>query len=59
MWLLADLSRHEDLAGVVHYYVNRAVKAQDLSAMEKLRIDDTRFRMGQSYASVFCDLALS
>ena len=41
---------------VVHHYVDRAVEAQDLSAMEELGIDDTSFRRGQSYVSVFCDL---
>ena len=44
---------------VVHYYVDRAVEAQDLSAMEELGIDDTSFRKGQGYMSVFCDLAPS
>lgn len=41
---------------VVHHYVDRAVEAQDLSGMERLGIDDTSFRRGQSYVSVFCDL---
>ena len=41
---------------VVHYYVDRAVDAQDLSRMRELGIDDTSFRRGQSYVSVFCDL---
>jgi transposase len=41
---------------VVHHYVDRAVEAQDLSGMEQLGIDDTSFRRGQSYVSVFCDL---
>jgi transposase len=44
---------------VVHHYVDRAVEAQDLSRMEELGIDDTSFRKGQSYMSVFCDLAPS
>jgi len=44
---------------VVHHYVDLAVEAQDLSAMEELGIDDTSFRRGQSYVSVFCDLAAS
>lgn len=42
---------------IVHHYVDRAVEAQDLSEMEELGIDDTSFRKGQSYVSVFCDLA--
>jgi transposase len=41
---------------VVHHYVDRAVEAQDLREMERLGIDDTSFRRGQSYMSVFCDL---
>lgn len=41
---------------VVHHYVDQAVQAQDLSGMEQLGIDDTSFRRGQSYMSVFCDL---
>jgi transposase len=44
---------------VVHYYVDESVEAQDLSRMEELGIDDTSFRRGQSYMSVFCDLGLS
>jgi Helix-turn-helix domain of transposase family ISL3 len=44
---------------VVHHYVDAAVDAQDLSAMEELGIDDTSFRRGQSYVSVFADLDLS
>jgi transposase len=44
---------------VVHHYVDEAVEAQDLSEMEELGIDDTSFRKGQSYVSVFCDLAPS
>jgi transposase len=41
---------------VVQHYVDAAVAAQDLSAMEELGIDDTSFRRGQSYVSVFADL---
>jgi transposase len=44
---------------VVHHYVDQAVRAQDLSGMARLGIDDTSFRRGQSYVSVFCDLAAS
>jgi transposase len=44
---------------VVHYYVDRAVEAQDLGGMAELGIDDTSFRKGQSYMSVFCDLDVS
>jgi transposase len=41
---------------IVHHYVDEAVEAQDLSGMESLGIDDTSFRRGQDYVSVFCDL---
>jgi transposase len=41
---------------IVHHYVDQAVEAQDLSGVERLGIDDTSFRRGQSYVSVFCDL---
>ncbi len=41
---------------VVHHYVDAAVEAQDLSRMKELGIDDTSFRRGQSYVSVFADL---
>jgi transposase len=41
---------------IVHHYVDRAVEAQDLSGMQELGIDDTSFRRGQSYVSVFADL---
>jgi len=41
---------------IVHHYVDQAVAAQDLSGVEQLGIDDTSFRRGQSYVSVFCDL---
>ena len=36
--------------------VDEAVEAQDLSETERLGIDDTSFRRGQDYVSVFCDL---
>ncbi len=41
---------------IVHHYVDRAVQAQDLSQMQQLGIDDTSFRRGQSYVTVFADL---
>jgi transposase len=44
---------------IVHHYVDRAVEAQDLGGVEELGIDDTSFRRGQSYVSVFCDLDVS
>ena len=41
---------------IVHHYVDLAVDVQDLSGTERLGIDDTSFRRGQDYVSVFCDL---
>jgi transposase len=41
---------------IVHHYVDLAVEAQDLSGLERLGIDDTSFRRGQDYVSVFADL---
>jgi hypothetical protein len=41
---------------VVHHYVDQAVEAQDLEGMSSVGIDDTSFRRGQSYVSVFADL---
>ena len=41
---------------IVHHYVDEAVGAQDLSGVERLGIDDTSFRRGQSYVTVFADL---
>jgi len=41
---------------VVNHYVDEAVEAQDLSATERVGIDDTSCRRGQDYVSVFCDL---
>ena len=41
---------------IVHHYVDLAVEAQDLSETERVGIDDTSFRRGQDYVSVFCDL---
>ena len=41
---------------IVHHYVDLAVEAQDLSGAERLGIDDTSFRRGQDYVTVFADL---
>ena len=41
---------------VVHHYVDEAVEAQDLSQTEQLGVDDTSFRRGQDYVTVFADL---
>jgi transposase len=44
---------------IIHHYVDAAVDAQDLSGMEQLGLDDTSFRRGQDYVTVFADLAPS
>ncbi len=41
---------------IVHHYVDEAVAAQDLSGTERVGLDDTSFRRGQSYVTVFADL---
>jgi len=55
---IAELVGEHDtkLWRVVHHYVDLAVEAQDLGDLEQLGIDDTSFRRGQSYVTVFCDL---
>jgi transposase len=55
---LAGLVGEEDkrIWRIVHHYVDQAVEAQDLSETEELGIDDTSFRRGQDYVTVFCDL---
>jgi transposase len=41
---------------LVHYYIDQAVEAQDLSAMSRAGIDETSSQRGQNYVSVFADL---
>lgn len=41
---------------VVHHYVNRALAAEDLSTVARVAVDETSFRRGQDYISVFADL---
>ncbi len=41
---------------VVHHYVDEARAAQDLSGVERVGVDETSFRRGQDYVSVFADL---
>ena len=55
---LAGLVGEEDkrIWRIVHHYVDQAVEAQDLSETEQAGIDDTSFRRGQDYVTVFCDL---
>jgi transposase len=53
------VSEHDTkLWRIVHHYVDLAVEAQDLSRTEQLGIDDTSFRRGQDYVTVFADLDL-
>ena len=54
---LAGLVGEEDkrIWRIVHHYVDQAVEAQDLSETEQVGIDDTSFRRGQDYVTVFCD----
>jgi transposase len=41
---------------IVHHYVERALAEQDLSGVERVGVDDTSFRRGQSYVTLFADL---
>ena len=55
---LAGLVGEEDkrIWRIVHHYVDQAVEAQNLAETEQVGIDDTSFRRGQDYVTVFCDL---
>jgi len=41
---------------VVHHHVDRALAAEDLSPVCRVAVDETSFRRGQDYVSVFADL---
>lgn len=41
---------------VVHHYVDAARERQDLSGVSRLGVDETSFRRGQDYVTVFADL---
>src|SRR6266516_1019973 len=41
---------------VVHHYVDAARAREDLSTVERLGIDETSFRRGQDYVTLFADL---
>ena len=41
---------------VVHFYVDRARAREDLSTVTRVAVDETSFRRGQDYMSVFADL---
>ncbi len=55
---VASLSGEHDTRvwRVVHHYVDEARAAQDLSKVERVGVDETSFRRGQHYVSVFADL---
>jgi transposase len=41
---------------IVHHYVDDALERQDLSGARRLGVDETSFRRGQDYVTVFADL---
>jgi len=41
---------------IVHHYVDRARARQDLSPIRRLGVDETSFRRGQDYVTVFADI---
>lgn len=41
---------------VVHHYVDRARAREDLSGVDRVGIDETSFRRGQDYVTLFADL---
>jgi len=41
---------------IVHHYVDEARERQDLSGVRRLGVDETSFRRGQDYVSVFADI---
>jgi transposase len=41
---------------IVHHYVDAARERQDLSRVRRLGVDETSFRRGQDYVTVFADL---
>jgi transposase len=41
---------------IVHHYVDDARKRQDLSGVRRLGVDETSFKRGQDYVTVFADL---
>jgi transposase len=41
---------------IVHHYVDRALARQDLSTVTRVAVDETSFRRGQDYVSVFACL---
>jgi transposase len=55
---IADLVGEHDtrLWRVIHHHVERALACQDLSTVQRVAVDETSFRRGQDYVSVFADL---
>ena len=41
---------------IVHHYVDDALERQDLSSVTRLGVDETSFRRGQDYVTVFADI---
>lgn len=41
---------------IVHHYVDQARERQDLSGVRRLGVDETSFRRGQDYVTVFADI---
>jgi transposase len=45
----------KSLVRIMRYWVNKAVKEDDLSSVKSLSIDETSFKRGQSYVTVIVD----
>ena len=41
---------------VIHHYVDQALEERDLSEVSRVGLDETSFKRGQSYVSIFADL---
>lgn len=55
---MAGLVRENDtrLWRVIHHYVEAARQDLDMSTVTRVAIDETSFRRGQDYVTLFCDL---
>jgi transposase len=55
---VGELIGEHDTRGwrVVPFYVDRALAGQDLGRVTRVAVDETSFRRGQDYVSVFADL---
>jgi len=55
---IAELVGEHDtrLWRVVHHHVEKSLAVQDLSSVQRVCVDETSFRRGQDYVSVFADL---